>query len=87
MPAKQKPCTLPTAKNGKHTWQFLKNASKSTITHGPGGSHGRFRLVGVYSCACGASRVGQANHNAPGNDLRDHVGAAGIRVAGVEVTR
>lgn len=77
------PC--PNSSTGKHTWIFTRNAQKGQITHGPSGSHGRFWIVGVYSCACGAVRTGKSNPNAPGADLRGVVdGLSGVRVAGVE---
>ncbi len=71
---KHTPC--PNAENGKHKWVFLRNAGQSKMTFGPNGSRGSFKVVALYECACGAKRTGGMNHNAPGNDLRDHFGGA-----------
>jgi hypothetical protein len=67
MEIEMKACTL----GPKHAWKFVRNAQKTTITHGPSGSRGVFKIVAVYKCACGETRNGPMNHNAPGNDLRD----------------
>lgn len=67
--AKLKPCTLPTAKNGKHTWSFVKNTKTGSMHFGPRGSSASFRVVGVYRCACGEVRIGTVNVNAPGASL------------------
>lgn len=69
MPSKQQPCTLPTAKNGKHTWAFVKNDRHGTMSIGPRGTRASIRAVGVYRCACEEVRIGRVNVNAPGAGL------------------
>ncbi len=64
-----KTCTV----GEKHKWTFVKNGVRTTSTGGMGGGGMRISLRGLYRCECGATRVGQPNHNAPGNDVRDHM--------------
>lgn len=64
---KKPPC--PNAENGKHSWTFVKNTKKGSVTFGSSGTRAAFSVVGVYSCACGARRTGRVNFNAPGASL------------------
>lgn len=66
------PCPL----TGKHKWAFIKNGTVTKASFGIGGTSMRFSLRGFYGCPCGASRVGQPHHDAPGADLRDHLAKA-----------
>lgn len=60
-----KPCT-----NGaRHKWEFVKNVREATMTVTARGTVGRFKLKGVYRCACGETKYGLFNHN--GADLRN----------------
>jgi len=68
---KRDPCPNDTVK-GKHKWAFVKNGTLTRASFGAGGSSMRITLKGFYKCACGASRVGQPNHNAPGATLLAH---------------
>ena len=60
-------CTL----GVKHKWVFVKNGqvTKTSSSMG-GGCSVQISLRGLYKCACGQSRIGQANYNAPNADLR-----------------
>jgi hypothetical protein len=71
---KTKPCPNGGDK-GKHKWEFVRNGTVTRAVGGIGGGSMRISLRGLYRCSCGATRVGQANHNAPGNDVRDHMAA------------
>lgn len=60
-----KPCTLAP----KHKWTFDRNVTQGTF--GPGTL--TMSVRGLYRCACGATRIGAANQNAPGADIREHL--------------
>lgn len=78
---KTKPCT-----NGpRHSWTWVKNFNRTRITHTARGSSAQISLKGLYRCACGETRIGQPNHNAP--DLRGSDPIPGVRVAGVTLTK
>ena len=61
---KTKPCTL----GPRHSWTWKKNVRVGSLTVTSSGSTGRFSLKGLYTCACGATKHGQPNHD--GADLR-----------------
>lgn len=63
----------PTHPNGRHVWTFRKNIAETSLRSTALGTEGRSRLVGLYTCDCGARRSGVYNPNAPGADLRDHI--------------
>lgn len=64
MTARTKPC-----KNGpRHAWSWVKNLTTAQA----GGRVTRFRLHGLYRCACGQQKVGAPNHDGP--DLRALIG-------------
>lgn len=70
MPAgKTKPCTLPTAKAEKHAWAFDRNVKIGSMTVTGRGTRAHLAVRGLYRCACGETRIGKTNINAPGAGL------------------
>ena len=59
MPTK---CTLAP----QHKWVFQRNVVSSK---GVGGGVTKLSLRGKYRCACGETRIGAVNQNAPNADL------------------
>lgn len=59
----------------KHKWEFVRNGVKSTVVGGSFGGSASFAVRGLYKCACGQMRIGAANMNAAGSDLREHMPA------------
>lgn len=68
-----KPKTPACTVGAKHTWKFVRNGAQAKSTSGMDGHSMIISVRGLYKCACGATRIGQPNRNAPGNDVRDHV--------------
>lgn len=63
-----KGCPNTTNGHGRHTWVFLKNVESVPRN----GRAINVRLRGAYRCACGVTKMGDHNPNAPG-DLRGMV--------------
>lgn len=54
-----KPCT----KGPRHKWQWAKNIRVGKFQVTKGGTFGQISLKGLYRCACGAEKHGNANFN------------------------
>lgn len=52
---KIKPCTL----GPRHKWTWVKNIIKTTQS----GRSFRMSVKGRYQCECGATKIGELNHN------------------------
>jgi len=65
----------PQRDNGKHKWTWTHNGFKTSGSGGSLGSAVHISARGIYVCTCGKQRYGAVNHNAPGADVRDHVGS------------
>lgn len=50
------PCSL----GKRHKWEFVRNVTSSAITFRVVGSFARISKKGLYKCACGATKHGDA---------------------------